>query len=309
MQTYPLVTIVGGSGFIGRHTVRQFTDAGWRVRVLVRDCVRAEFLKTAGYPGQVALDHADIARPKTLEGKLVGSDAVVNLTGVLYSKGRQSFTNVHVAGAKAVAEQATKAGAKGLVHVSALGAGVSNARYATSKLAGEEAVRAAFPGAVVLRPSLVIGPEDGFFQRFARLSMIAPALPLVGGGTTRFQPVLVGDLVQAIYRAATTPELAGKTFELGGPEQFTFRQLLELMRSTTKRNTKLVTLPASLASLLGFASELLPLPPMITRDQVQLLKTDNVVREDAEGFAALGMTPAPIQSQLPFYLERYTKAA
>jgi len=308
MQTYPLVTIVGGSGFIGRHTVRLFAEAGWRVRVLVRDTVKADFLKMAGYPGQIVLDHADITRPETLEGKFAGSIAVVNLVGVLYSKGRQKFDAVHVRGAKAVAEQASKVKANTLVHVSALGAGKADAKYAETKKAGEDAVRAAFPAATIFRPSLVIGPEDEFFQRFARMATLAPALPLVGGGHTKFQPLLVTDLAAAIFYAAKTPETAGNTYELGGPEVFNFRQLLQLMRSITKQKIALVTLPAPIASAMGFGCELLPLPPMITRDQVRMLKTDSVVGDGAEGFAALGITPAAIQSKLPEYLSRYTRA-
>lgn len=306
MQTYPLVTIVGGSGFVGRHTVRLFTAAGWRVRVLVRDTVKAQFLLTAGYPGSVVLEHADITRPQTLEGKFAGSYAVVNLAGVLYSKGRQKFDAVHVRGAQAVAEQAARAGATTFVQVSALGAGKSDAKYARSKLAGEEAVRAAFPSAAILRPSVVIGPEDGLFQRFARMSSLAPALPLVGGGHTNFQPLLVADLAQAIFTTASQPSLGGKTYELGGPEVFNFRQLMVLMRAITKRKFKLVTLPSPLASLFGFFNELLPTAPMITRDQVRLLKTHNVVSDGAEGFAALGIAPAPIQSALGDYLSRYS---
>ncbi len=308
MHTYPLVTIVGGSGFIGRHTVRLFTNAGWRVRVLVRDTVKADFLKTAGYPGQIVLDHADITRPETLEGKFAGSTAVVNLVGVLYSKGRQKFNAVHVRGAQAVAQHAAKANAQALVHLSALGAGKSDAEYAQTKKAGEDAVRAAFPGATLFRPSLVIGPEDDFFQRFAKMSLLAPALPLVGGGHTNFQPLLVTDLAEAIFHAATQVETAGRTFELGGPEVFNFRQLMQLMLATTKRKNCLVTLPTPIAKAMGFVCELLPLPPMITRDQVRMLKTDSVVGDGAEGFAALGMAPAAIQSKLPEYLARYTRS-
>lgn len=307
MQQYPLVTIVGGSGFIGRHTVKHFANAGWRVRVLVRDIVKADFLKMAGYPGQIVLDHADIARPETLEGKFAGSLAVVNLVGILYQGGRQKFDTVHVRGAGAVAAQAAKAGAKTLVHLSALSAGKSDAKYARSKKAGEDAVRAAFPGAVILRPSLVIGPEDDFFQRFARMSSLLPALPLIGGGTTKFQPVLVADVATAIFHCATQADTAGKTYELAGPETFTFRQLLEELRRQTKRDFCLLPLPSALASLLGFFCELLPIPPALTRDQVRLLKADSVAGDGAAGFASLGMQPAAIGTRLPEYLARYVR--
>ncbi len=307
MQPYPLVTIFGGSGFLGRHVVKRFTAAGWRVRVLTRDCVAAEFLKVAGYPGQVVIDYADITQPETLQGKCAGSSAVVNLVGVLYSRGQQSFTRVHAEGARVIAQHAAAAGATALVHVSALGVGAADAQYAKSKQAGEDAARGEFPAATTLRPSLIIGPEHGFFQRFARMSLVAPALPLIGGGTTRFQPVLVTDVAEAVFHCATHGETAGKTYELGGPEIYTFRQLMELLRSTTRRGFALVNLPSCVASLMGAVAELLPLPPMITRDQVRLLKTDNVVSDSAEGFAALGITPRPITAELPHYLARYTR--
>jgi NADH dehydrogenase len=307
MQNYPLVTIVGGSGFIGRHTVKRFASAGWRVRVLVRDTVKAEFLKMAGYPGQVVLDHADITRPETLEGKFAGSDAVVNLVGILYQSGRQKFDRVHVEGAKAVAQGAAKAGAKALVQVSALAHG-AEAHYAETKLKGEAAARAAFPATTILRPSLVVGPEDNFFQRFARMNLLAPALPLIGGGTTKFQPLLVTDLTQAIFNVATSETAQGKTYELAGPETYTLRQLFELIGSTTKRCVCLLPLPSCVAGFIGSICDLLPLPPLVTKDQVRMLKTDSVVSDGAEGFAALGVTPTPITEELPTYLSRFVKA-
>ena len=309
MQQYPLVTIVGGSGFIGRHTVKHFAKAGWRVRVLVRDTVKAEFIKMAGYPGQVVLDHADVARPETLEGKFAGSTAVVNLVGILYPRGRQKFDAVHVRGAKAVAAQAAKAGAATLVQLSAISAGKSEANYARTKLAGEEAARAAFPGAVMLRPSLVVGPEDGFFQRFARMGSLLPVLPLIRGGKTKFQPVLVTDVASAIFHAATHAEDAGKIFELAGPEVFSFRELLLQMKAITKRDVALVPLPCPLAGLVAMGSEIAPFAPVITCDQLRLLKTDAVMGDGAAGFAQLGISPAAIGSQLPTYLARYIKQA
>lgn len=308
MQQYPLVTIVGGSGFVGRHTLKPFLAAGWRVRVLVRDLVSAEFVKMAGYPGQVVLEHADIARPETLAGKFAGSTAVINLVGIAYSRGKQNFNAVHVNGARAVAEQAAKVGAQSFVQVSALGLDADSA-YASTKKAGEEAVRAAFPSATILRPSLLVGPEDLFFQRFARMSLLTSTIPLVAGGKTQFQPLLVTDLAQAIFLAASKSEHAGKTYDLAGPEVFTFRQLMQLMAETTHRKLCLVPLPAGVASLIGGISEILPFPPAITRDQVKQLKSDSVLGDHANGFDALGIVPQSIRSVLPHYLARYTKAA
>ena len=260
MQHYPLITIVGGSGFVGRHTVKLLASAGYRIRVLVRDTVAAEFLKTCATVGQIAIEHADITRPETLVGKFAGSDAVVSLVSILYESGRQKFDAINIAGAKAVAMEAKKAGAKAFIHVSALGIEhTKDTRYGATKLAGEAAVREVFSYATILRPSLIIGPEDGFFQRFGSMSMIAPALPLIAGGHTQFQPVTVENVSEAILVAATT-DVAGKTFELAGPKTYSMKALLQLMLSLTGRKKCLISIPAPIASLMGLVSEMLPLP-------------------------------------------------
>ncbi len=312
MQAYPLVTIVGGSGFVGRHVVKRLAAEGYRIRVLVRDCVAAEFLKTAGTPGQVVIEHADITRPNTLAGKFLGSDAVISLVSILYQSGAQRFNTINIEGASAVAMEAAKAGAKTLIHISSAGIEqAQNTQYGRTKLEGEQAVRQAFPGAIILRPSLIIGPEDGFFQCFGRMSMISPFLPLIGGGKTLYQPVLVTDVAAAISSALTRAEARGKTFELGGPETLSFRAMLETMRSITKRKTRLVSIPFALAYLQAFAMEMVshvsPCPPMLTRDQVKLLKHDNVINPKALGFIDLALAAAPIGSQLPHYLARFVK--
>ena len=308
MNHYPLVTIIGGSGFVGRHTVKLLAASGYRVRVLVRDCIAAEFLKTSGNVGQIAIEHVDITRPKTLAGKLAGSDAVISLVSILHESGSQKFNAINIDGAAAIAAEAKKAGVRALVHVSALGVEHSrDTNYGRTKLAGEQAVRGAFPEATILRPSLIIGPEDGFFQRFARMGMIAPALPLIAGGKTKFQPVLVTDVAHAILAAITSPASAGKTYELAGPTVYSMRELLQLMGNITKRKTRLISMPTALAKLQGLLCELLPFTPMITRDQVALLKHDNIANTDALQLAALAITPAPIESQLPQYLSRFIK--
>ncbi len=312
MQAYPLVTVVGGSGFVGRHVVKRLAQDGWRVRVLVRDTIAAEFLKPLGNPGQIAVEHADITRPATLHGKFVGSDAVVSLVSILYEKGWQRFDAINIAGAKAVANEARRAGATRLVHVSALGVErASDTRYGRTKLAGELAVREAFPGATFLRPSLIIGPEDGFFQRFARMQLLSPFLPLIGGGKTRFQPVLVTDVALAVARALKRPGSAGKTYELAGPKTYRMRELLRLMGTITHRPTRFLPIPRPIAQVMGLACEikarLLPLKPMITRDQVALLRHDNVASASAAGFSALGIEPQPIESQLPQFLARFIR--
>ena len=231
----------------------------------------------------------------------------MNLVSILAESGRQKFTAINVAGAKAIAEQAVLVQATAFVQISALGVDVADANYAKTKRAGEDAVRAVFRQATILRPSLIIGPEDGFFQRFARLSMLAPALPLIGGGHTQFQPVLVGDVAQAIYAAATNAAFAGKTYELAGEKTYSFRALLELMLRIIKRPTRLVSLPVCVAKVMGFFSELLPLPPVITRDQVRLLKFDTVATAGALNFHSLGIAPQSVEAALPELLARYIK--
>lgn len=308
MNQYPLITVIGGSGFVGRHTVKLLASAGYRIRVLVRNTTAAEFLKTSATVGQIAIEHADITRPETLAGKFAGSDAVVSLVSILYESGSQKFDAINVAGAKAVAAEAKKAGAKALVHVSALGIqNTKDTHYGRTKLAGEEAVREAFPEATFLRPSLVIGPEDGFFQRFGRISLISPLLPLIAGGKTKFQPVLVTDVAKAILAAVKNVEAAGKTYEIAGPQIYSFKELLQLMASITKRTPCLVSMPAGLAELQGFMCELLPMKPMITRDQVSLLAHDNVLSSGAATLESLGITPTNIETMLPEYLSRYVK--
>lgn len=308
MQHYPLVTIVGGSGFVGRHVVKAFAAAGWRIRVLVRDTIAAEFLKTSATVGSIAIEYADITRPETLAGKCAGSDAVVNLVSILFEQGRQKFSRINIDGARAVAKEAAKAGAASLIHISALGVDrASDTRYGSTKQAGEEAVRSEFPQATILRPSLVIGPEDGFFQRFGRMSLVSPVLPLIGGGGTKFQPVLVTDVAAAVLAAATYADAQGKTLALAGPQVYSFRELLQLMARITGRHPCLVNLPSGIASFKAFFLEKLPFAPPFTRDQVKLLKYDNIRQPGEEGVEYLGITPQPIEPVLPLYLARFIK--
>lgn len=312
MTQYPLITVVGGSGFVGRHLIKLLAAEGYRLRVLVRDCIAAEYLKTAGTPGQVVLEHADITRPETLSGKLAGSVAVINLVSILYECGRQTFKSINIEGARAVATEARKANVPTLVHLSALGVDrMADTEYGTSKHVGENAVREAFPGAIILRPSIIIGPEDGFFQRFGRMSMIAPFLPLIGGGKTRFQPVLVTDVTAAILTALRNPACKGQSYEVAGPNVYSFRELLEMMTAFTKRKTRFIALPFGIASFKAWIIQTLakvtPWAPLLTCDQVKALKHDNITSAGAPGLYALGITPTPIESQLPIYLSRFMK--
>jgi uncharacterized protein YbjT (DUF2867 family) len=305
-----LVTVFGGSGFIGTQAVRQLAKAGWRIRVAVRNPNLAYRMRMHGDVGQIDLVQANIRNRASVARALDGATAAVNLVGVLYEGGRQGFQAIHAMGAKTVAETAREQGVGRLVQMSALGADAASAsKYARTKAEGEIAVRAVYADAVLVRPSIVFGPDDHFFNRFAAMASVSPALPLLGGGATRFQPVFVGDVGKAVALAATMSEAAGQTYELGGSAVFTFRQLMEMMLAETGRRRFLVPIPFPIAGALGAVGDLVAgiLPPPVTSDQVELLKTDNVVSGAYPGLAELGLTPTTLEAVLPTYLYRYRK--
>jgi len=300
-----VVTVFGGSGFIGRHLVRRLARRDWVVRVAVRHPSRAQFLKPMGDVGQIAPLRARIEDPMSVQAALDGAQAAVNLVGILYERGRRSFAAVHARGALHVAEAVAAAGVERLVQVSAIGADRhAAAEYARSKAAGEAAVRTAFPSATVLRPSVVFGPEDDFFNRFAAMARLSPALPLIGGGRTRFQPVYVGDVAEAIARSLERPEAQGRIYELGGPKVYTFKELMEILLHEIRRRRLLIPVPFALAALQGAVLECLPVPPL-TRDQVRLLRRDNVASPDLPGLRDLGIEPTALEIVIPAYLDRY----
>jgi NADH dehydrogenase len=300
-----LATVFGASGFIGRSIVRELAARGCRVNAVCRDAERAKFLKPMGGVGQVTPIRADVTDAAAVARVVAGADLVVNLVGILYQSGRNTFDAVQATAPGTIARAAATAGAKALVHVSAIGADPdSRSEYARSKAAGEAAVRAAFPAATVLRPSIVIGPDDSFFNRFAAMAQVMPVLPLLGGGRTRFQPVYVDDVADAALAALVRPDAAGGTYELGGPSVYSFRQLLELMLAETRRKRALVSVPFWLASLEAAVLELLPVPPL-TRDQVELLKRDNVVSPGARTLADLGIEATPLEIVLPGYMDKF----
>jgi uncharacterized protein YbjT (DUF2867 family) len=300
-----LATVFGGSGFIGRYVVQRLAKRGWMVRAAVRRPDQALFLKPLGDVGQITPVAANLRHQGSVDAAVAGADAVVNLVGLLYQRGPQRFDAVHVEGAGRVAASARKAGASRFIQISAIGADpASPAAYARTKAAGEAAVKAAFPDATVLRPSIVFGPEDQFFNRFAQIARITPALPLIGGGHTRFQPVYVGDVADAVAAAVEHNDAIGTIYELGGPEVRTFRELMELMLSEIERKRLLVPIPFALASLQGAILQWLPVPPL-TLDQVRLLKRDNVVATGMPGLKDLGVSPVALELILPTYLARY----
>ena len=300
-----VVTVFGGSGFIGRHLIGRLAKQGWIVRVAVRRPSQADFLKPLGEIGQITPLRAPIQDPIAVEAAVAGADAAINLVGILYERGKQTFAGVHARGAQTVAEAAAAAGVGHLVQVSAIGADLHGvADYARSKGAGEVAVKTAFPSATIVRPSIVFGPEDDFFNRFAAMARLSPVLPLIGGVSTRFEPVYVGDVAQAIAKCIADPACAGKTYELGGPRIYTFKELLQLLLREIRRRRLLVPWPFALAEVQARFLELLPVPPL-TRDQLLMLRRDNVVSEGALTLADLGIAPTSAEVILPTYLDRY----
>jgi uncharacterized protein YbjT (DUF2867 family) len=299
------VTVLGASGFIGRYIVERLARRGAVVAAVSRHATRAGFLRPMGDVGQVVPLDAGLADEARLAAAIAGSDVVISAAGILYERGRQRFDAVHHQGPALLARLAASAGAKRFVHLSAIGADpASSSAYARSKAAGETAVRAAFPAATILRPSVVFGPEDEFFNRFAALARYAPALPLIGGGKTRFQPVYVGDVADAALAALDRPEASGRTYELGGPEVLSFRELMDVTLREVGRRRPLISVPFGLAMLEAAFLEFLPRPPL-TRDQVRMLRHDNVVASDALGLAALGIAPTGLELVLPTYLDRF----
>jgi uncharacterized protein YbjT (DUF2867 family) len=305
-----LVTVFGGSGFVGRHIVKALARRGYRIRVAVRRPDLAGFLQPAGNVGQISFAQANLRFRNSIDRAVQGSDYVINCVGILYDDGRNKFDAVQDFGARAVAEAARSVGAK-LIHVSAIGADSgSNADYARTKGLAEKAIREILPDAAILRPSVVFGPEDSFFNKFAEMARLFPFLPLIGGGKTAFQPVYVGDVAEAAARIVDGVAPAGRVYELGGPEVLTFRQCLEIMQAEIDRDRPLVSIPFALASLMGSIASLIPfVAPPITPDQVKLLKKDNVVSKEAEAegrtLSGMGITPTLVEAILPTYLVRY----
>ncbi len=312
-----LVTVFGGTGFVGRQVVRALAKSGARIRVASRRPGRGYRLRMLGDVGQIEVVQANVRDEASVSRALDGAEAVVNLVAVLFNSGRQTFADLNETGAATIARIAAKKGVSRFVQISAIGANVNSpSEYARTKAAGEAAVRAAYPGAVIIRPSIVFGPEDDFFNRFAALAAVLPALPLIGGGETRFQPVFVGDLGQAIARAVMDKGLAGQTFEVGGPSVYTFRELMELVLKETQRKRALISLPFGPAGLIGKLGDvqaaikgavgLVP-APQITSDQIELLKSDNVPDLSLPGLEELGVQGTALESVLPTYLYRYRK--
>lgn len=306
-----IVTVFGASGFLGRHVVRALCRDGWRVRAAMRRPHLGGDLRLSGDVGQVQLFQANVRNRDSIRRALDGADAVINLVAILYERGAQTFAGVQAEGAKNVAEIAAEQGVTDFVYISAIGASKeSRSKYAHAKADAEAATREAIPSATILRPSIIFGPEDGFFTRFAEMARLTPVLPVIGGGS-KFQPVYVGDVADAIAAAIGNPEARGKTYELGGPRVYTMRELMKFTMRQIDRPRLLTPLPWIIASPLGYTigalSKLNPFfGPPLTGDQVQLLRDDNVVADDALTLADLGVTNLEtIEAIAPTYLWRH----
>jgi len=305
-----LVTVFGASGFVGRHAVRALAARGYRIRAVCRKPNLANFLLPAGQVGQIQIVKGNINNEDDIARALAGAAAVVNAAGVLAGHGAQSLESINCDAPGRVARAALAAGVATLVHVSAIGADTeAMSEYARTKGLGERAVREGFPRAVIMRPSLVFGPEDDFFNRFASMARFMPALPLIGGGHTKFQPVFVGDVAAAIARAVDEKAMSGRSYQLGGPKVYSFRELIEFILRQTGRGRLLVPLPFLFAKIMGFflqiPSFVLTLRPMLTVDQVRLLKSDNVVQPGAFTLDDLDINPASVETVVPTYLWRF----
>jgi uncharacterized protein YbjT (DUF2867 family) len=299
-----IATIFGGSGFIGRYVVRRLARAGKTVRVAVRDTEAALFLKTSGKLGHIVPLYTPITDPAHVRRAVTGADWVVNAVGILTESRSLTFQSIHVEGAALVAKEAAAAGVKRLVHISAIGADLdSDSRYAATKGLGERAVLTEFPAATILRPSIVFGPEDNFFNRFAAMARIMPFMPVIEGAT-RMQPVFAADVADAILAALQSDAAMGKTYELGGPKVWMFVDLLAYILEVTARRMPLVNMPWPLIQLQARVLEMLP-GKLLTRDQLKMLARDNVVSSGAPGLADLGVNPTPVEQIVPDYLSRF----
>lgn len=307
-----LITVIGGSGFVGRHVVRSLARRGYRIRVACRRPDLAGHVQPLGTPGQIMPVQANVRYPESLRAACDGAYAVINLAAVLYNSGGQTFDALHVFGAEASAKAAKLAGAAVYMQMSALGADVqSGSNYARTRAEGEAKAKAAFPGTITLRPSIIFGPEDNFFNQFAAMARFAPALPLIGGGQTKFQPVFVGDVAEAVATLVDRGSPDGKTYELGGPEVMSFKDILTYVLRVTQRRRLLVPLPWAVSKGLAAVLGLAPKPPL-TMDQVETLRSNNVVGPSAvqEGrtLDGLGIRPRAVAAIVPSYLYRYRKS-
>lgn len=304
MTEYKTACIFGGTGFIGRQIVRELAERGIRVKVATRVPEKAFFLKPCGAVGQIVPFPCDYSDPKSIQQAVSGCDYVVNCIGILFEKKKGGFERIHANLPAAIAKACAKEDVKSFVHISALGVEENKSKYAKTKVEGEKAAKKNFKDVTILKPSVVFGPDDDFFNRFAKLAKIVPFLPLIGGGKTKFQPVYVGDVADAAIKCLTVETYAGGSYELGGPDVVSFKEIYEILFEYTKDRKALVTLPWGIAKLQGKVMSLAPTPPL-TADQVESLKVDNVVSDKASTLADLDIKAKSMDVVLPTYLARY----
>lgn len=305
---YKVATIFGGTGFIGSQIVRELARRGYTIKVATRVPERAYFLRPNGVVGQIVPFYCDYSDEKSVQKAVQGADVVVNTIGILYEKKHGSFKRAHIAIPEAIAKACKKESVKRFIHVSSLGV-YGHSRYGITKKQGEDAVMKAFPHATIFRPSIVFGPEDSFFNKFAEMARYLPCLPLIGGGKTKFQPVYVGDIADAAMAVIDAPDngeasACGRVYELGGPEIASFRDLYEMIFKYTHRKRALVPLPYFIAKIQAFFMGLLPAPPL-TIDQVDSLKSDNIVTDGALTLEDLGIRATGMEQIVPYYLARF----
>lgn len=305
-MTLKRATIFGGSGFLGRQIVQRLARQGTVVRVAVRDPEAALFLKPMGAVGQIVPVPADVTRPDTVARWVEGADAVVNCVSLYVERGKTTFQKVHVDGGRNVAEAAKAAGVPKLIHVSGIGSLPDHpSKYARARAAGDKAVKEAFGDATFLNPSVMFGPGDSFFETLAEVAKLSPVMPVFGGGKSKLQPVYVGDVADAAMAAMTRADTAGKSFDLGGPKVYAYRALIEMLLEETNRHKPIVSIPFWMAGIMAFFMGVLPNPPL-TRDQLKLLREDNVV-PDRNGLEILGITPTAVEVILPTYMDKYRR--
>lgn len=301
-----IITILGGSGFVGRHVVQRLARRGDLLKIGCRDINHAMHLLPMGNPGQIRLIPTNVRDEASARQAIKGSDCVINLVGILFEKNKQTFQSVHVEAAQRIARICKEEGVQNLVHLSALGAAKeSSSNYAKTKAEAEEAIISKFPDAVIFRPGLIYGAEDRFFNRFAKLATMMPFLPLINGGKTKFQPVFVGDVAKAVVEAVIK-DVRSQIFELGGPSAYSFKELMQVMMEVIDRRRLLIPVPSTVAYGIGLVAQVLP-EPFITIDQLRLLTSDSILTGAKPGLSTLGIEPKAIEAILPTYLHRFRK--
>jgi len=300
-----IIAVFGAGGFLGKHLMRQLTKLGYRVKVATRNPYLKGYLKPLGNPGQIELFKTDIFNPEDVKQVLSNCDFAINLVGILYETGKQKFSQIHTEFPHLLCNLCKEIGVKNLVHISALGILDNHvSKYMQSKLEGEKNIKKFFKSSVILRPSLVFGPEDKFFNTFASIAQFSPALPLIGGGKTKFSPIYVGDVARAIVKALRLNNSEPEIFELGGPENYSFKQLMEILLAEIKKKRFLISIPWGFAKFQSYFLQMLP-NPLLTPDQVELLKYSNIISGDYPTLKDLGISGKTIQSILPKYIYRF----